>query len=106
MRNHSFVLLVSGLLCVGSAEAANPQAAAAAAKGVCGSCHGPEGISPSNSDSIPNLAGQKEAYLANVLKAYRSKEGRDHPMMHSFAKNLSDDEIENLAAYFSSLKPG
>lgn len=106
MRKGSVLLLLSGLWGFGSAQAANPQAAEAAAKGLCGSCHGPAGISPSNSDTIPNLAGQKETYLANVLKAYRSKEGRDHPMMHTFARNLNDAEIENFAAYFAGLPPG
>jgi cytochrome c553 len=50
----------------------------------------------------PNLAGQKEGYLVKQLKAFRDGVRTD-PMMSPMAKPLTDDDIENLAAYFSSL---
>ena len=72
------------------------------ASNVCASCHGVNGISAS--DAFPNLAGQKAAYLESALKAYRSGT-RKAPMMNNMAANLYDNDIENIAAYFSSLKP-
>ncbi len=52
----------------------------------------------------PNLAGQKEAYLASSLKAYRDRT-RNFAMMNSIAALLTDEEIANLAAYYAHLKP-
>ena len=76
-------------------------AAAGKAKAVtCSGCHGANGISIS--PAWPNLAGQKEAYLAKQLKDFRSG-SRNDPTMSAMAKPLSDDDIANLAAYFSSL---
>ena len=68
----------------------------------CAACHGNNGISLI--PNYPNLAGQKEAYLKDALKAYRDG-GRKNPIMTQMAANLSDDDIANLAAYFSSLDP-
>jgi cytochrome c553 len=67
----------------------------------CAACHGAEGKSPS--DLWPNLAGQKAGYLAKQLKAFRDGTRTD-PMMTPFAKPLTDADIDNLAAYFSSLQ--
>ena len=66
----------------------------------CMACHGSAGISPNG--IWPNLAGQKEAYLIKQIKAFRDG-GRIDPMMAPMVNHLSDDDIENLAAYFSSL---
>lgn len=67
---------------------------------VCAACHGAEGIGAS--DLWPNLAGQKFGYLVKQLKAFRDGT-RSDPMMSPFATPLSDADINNLAAYFSSL---
>jgi cytochrome c553 len=69
--------------------------------GLCAACHGAEGVSAN--DIWPNLAGQKEGYLKKQIKAFRDGDRKD-PMMSPMASPLSDDDIENLAAYFSSLK--
>ena len=66
----------------------------------CAACHGGEGISPT--DIWPNLAGQKEQYLVAQLKAYRDGT-RENAQMSPMAANLSDEDIANLAAYYSSL---
>lgn len=66
----------------------------------CVACHGSAGIS--TQDMWPNLAGQKAGYLAIALKAY--KDGtRKNAIMSGMATSLSDDDIINLAAYYSSL---
>lgn len=67
----------------------------------CVGCHGTAGIS--NNNLWPNLAGQKEGYLAKAIKDYRDG-NRSDPMMSSMAKPLSDQDVADLAAYFSSLK--
>jgi cytochrome c553 len=51
----------------------------------------------------PNLAGQKQGYLASSLKAYRDG-SRKNAMMSAMAKGLTDKDIANLAAYYSGLK--
>jgi cytochrome c553 len=51
----------------------------------------------------PNLAGQKQAYLASALQMYRDGR-RKNAMMSAMAKNLTDADIANLAAYYASLK--
>jgi len=66
----------------------------------CAACHGGEGISPT--DVWPNLAGQKEKYLFDQLKAF--KDGtRVNSQMAPMVANLSDDDMANLAAYYASL---
>ncbi len=69
---------------------------------VCASCHGPSGVSMI--PNYPNLAGQKEMYLAEQLKAFRDGT-RKNMIMAPMAAGLSDDDIANLAAYYSSLDP-
>jgi len=67
----------------------------------CFNCHGSEG--KSQNAQFPILAGQKPAYLVNQLRAFR--EGtRKNGMMNHIAANLSHQEMNNLAAYFASLK--
>jgi len=65
-------------------------------------CHGREGVS--SSAGTPNLAGQKAAYLAAQLSAFKSKD-RKNDLMASIAGQLSDEDIKALAQYWSSL-PG
>jgi cytochrome c553 len=68
----------------------------------CASCHGPKG-STGNVQS-PILASQQSTYLANQLKAFKAGD-RINLMMQSMTANLSNEDIHNLAAYFSSQKP-
>lgn len=67
----------------------------------CVACHGADGIGTMATN--PNLAGQKEEYLVSATKAYRDGT-RSNDMMKMFTMSLSDADIENLAAYYSSLK--
>lgn len=90
-------LLLSGAATVCAADLAAGKAKAAS----CAGCHGANGIS--NNPLWPNLAGQKAPYLVKQLKAFRDG-ARQDPMMSPMARPLSDADIENLAAYYSSLK--
>lgn len=82
-----------------SAQAADAAAGKARAA-TCVACHGANGISPN--EMWPNLAGQKEAYLAAQIKAFRDGT-RQNPMMSPMAAGLSDADIANIAAYYAGL---
>lgn len=68
----------------------------------CAACHGINGVSVSG--DIPNLAGQKIKYLLGQLKAFKSG-NRKNAMMNAIAAQLSNSDIENLAAFWNNL-PG
>ena len=86
----------------GTAAFAGDMAAGKSKSATCSSCHGGNGIS--SMDLWPNLAGQKAAYLAKQLRAFRDGT-RNDAVMAGMAKALSDTDIEDLAAYYASL-PG
>ena len=98
-----WVLMVLGLAGISGGAVADAEAGKATAIGRCAGCHGPKGVSAA--DTFPNLAGQKKTYLVNALKAYRDKT-RNAAIMNGMAASLSDQEIDDLAAYFSALEPG
>jgi len=65
----------------------------------CAACHGAAGESAG--PQWPILAGQYSSYLEHSLKAYRSG-SRQNAIMQGFAGQLSDQDIEDLAAYFAA----
>jgi cytochrome c553 len=66
----------------------------------CAGCHGAEGVS--GNPAWPSLAGQQRGYLVGALQAYQSG-ARRAPTMTSLAKDLSEPDINVLAAYYASL---
>ncbi len=66
----------------------------------CAGCHGSNGIGIS--EEFPNLAGQKQGYILKQLKAFKTGTRKD-PTMSTMAAALSENDMQNLAAYFSSL---
>ncbi len=98
-------LVLAAVLCLVGATSLNAMAGDASAgkakSATCAACHGAAGISAV--PIYPNLAGQKEQYLQIQLKAFRDG-SRKNPIMAGMAAPLSDDDIANLAAYYSSLK--
>ncbi|WP_297527507.1 c-type cytochrome [Thiohalobacter sp.] len=64
----------------------------------CQACHGPDGNSVD--PQYPRLAGQYADYLVQALKDYKSG-ARNNPIMKGFAAGLSEQDMEDLAAYFS-----
>ena len=66
----------------------------------CQTCHGLDG--QAKLPDAPNLAGQGEIYLAKALKDYRGG-GRQNEMMSLVARNLKDDDIADLAAYYAAI---
>jgi len=94
-------LAISATVMMASPVFAGDIAAGKAKSGVCAACHGAEGISAV--PMYPNLAGQKEAYLAKQMKDFKSGNRKD-PVMAPMAMGLSDEDIANIAAYYASLK--
>jgi cytochrome c553 len=95
--------------------AAAPAMAGNAARGeelakkfACASCHGADYKTPID-PSYPKIAGQYDDYLFFALKSYKTEKnavvGRNHPSMVGFAKQLSTQDMKDLAAYLSKL-PG
>jgi cytochrome c553 len=67
----------------------------------CLGCHGIEGYRNAYPDyAVPRLRGQRPEYLTTALQEYRSG-ARQHPTMHLQASSLSDQDIADVAAYFS-----
>jgi cytochrome c553 len=105
MKYRLFALSVAlGLLPAVStqtAEAGDPEAGRLKAS-MCQGCHGIPGYRNAYpAYHVPKLGGQHAAYLVSALKAYRSGE-RSHPTMRAIAASLSDQDIADLAAYFSA----
>lgn len=93
------VLFAASILVSGIAFAGGDAEAGKAASATCAACHGADGNStiPTN----PKLAGQYESYLLQALKAYKSG-ARKNAIMSGFASALSEQQMADLAAYFSS----
>ena len=66
----------------------------------CASCHGQNGIG--RSELIPNLAGQNDVYLLSALRAYKSGTRTD-ARMNAMLKDVADDQLTELARYYSEL---
>lgn len=100
-------LTLSAFLLAVSVAGASPALAADAQAGKtkamqCQACHGMDG--KAKLPEAPHLAGQNETYLVKALKDYKTGARKDE-MMNLMAKPLSDKDIANLAAFYSSLKP-
>jgi cytochrome c553 len=89
------------LACAAASSQAADRAAGKAKAAACAVCHGPLGMSML--PNAPHLAGQPEIYLAEQLRAYRSGR-RAHEVMAVIAKPLSDADIDDLAAWYGSIR--
>lgn len=90
---------VAALGAYGSAQAAGNVAAGKAKSVTCAACHGADGNSVA--PNFPKLAGQGEAYLLKQLHDFKSG-ARKNGIMSGMVAPLSEQDMENLAAYFSS----
>ncbi|MFC3193429.1 c-type cytochrome [Marinicella sediminis] len=95
-------VLILCLLFVGStAIAGDAEKGKEKAQQVCATCHGMDGVGIDN--TYPKLAGQYADYMERALKDYRSG-ARKNAIMAGFAATLTDEDIENVATYYSTLK--
>ena len=95
----SFLFAIFTSLLFASSAMAGDVAAGKAKSMICAACHGANGISMN--PMWPNLAGQKEQYLAKQIKAFRDGTRKD-PTMAPMVAALTDDDIANLAAFFAA----
>lgn len=84
---------------VGDAKAAHDKIS------MCIGCHGIKGYKASFPEvfHVPMIAGQNAEYIVSSLKEYASG-ARTFPTMEAIAKSLSEQDMADLAAYYSSLK--
>ncbi|MES2403635.1 MAG: cytochrome c [Pseudomonadota bacterium] len=94
------LLAASLVLAFGTASAKGNAAAGKTKAAACAACHGTDGngIAP----NYPALAGQYPDYLEQVLHEYKDGQ-RTNAIMNGMASPLSDQDIDDLAAYFSGL---
>jgi cytochrome c553 len=100
------VVLMAGFVCFASSAFAKGDPA----KGkievyTCHGCHGITGYQSMNPEyHVPRIAGQNEQYIIDALNEYRSG-ARKFPTMNAQAHSLTEQQIEDIAAYLSSLAP-
>ncbi|NWG72870.1 MAG: cytochrome c [Parvularculaceae bacterium] len=102
MNKLLFAATCAVALAAAPALAADYEAGKKKAAEVCAACHGEDGTKPLTPET-PILAGQYADYLAHSLEAYK-KGARQNPLMSPMAQPLTDEEIRNLALYYSRQK--
>lgn len=97
-------LMIAGIIAAlgvaGAAQAGGDVQAGKARAAGCAGCHGAngEGKAPN-----PALTGMPESKFIQAIKDYKSGK-RPNPLMKTFAGQLNDQDVANLAAYYASLK--
>ena len=94
--------LAALLLLCQSATAYDADAGRQKAEAVCTPCHGKDGVS--EQPTVPSIAGQWNDYIVLALFQFRNGH-RPSEVMGPIAKPLTDNDLGNLAKYYSSLKP-
>ncbi len=102
MKALGLLAVIAGASLSAYAFAQDSADAGAAKAAVCLACHGPNGNSVN--PEWPSLAGQGARYLAEQLKLFRAGK-RTNPVMMPLAMGLSDQDIEDLAAYYAAQTP-
>ena len=99
--------LVSSCIALPAAAADGNAAAGKAKDSMCQGCHGiPDYRTAFPSVySVPKIGGQHAAYIVKALQAYKSGE-RVHPTMTAIAASLSDQDMADLAAFYSAAPGG
>ena len=100
IRRLTVIIVAASFGIAGTAQAAGDAAAGKTKAALCAACHGDngQGVAPN-----PALAGKPEAEQVKALKDYKSG-AKSNPLMSPMAAILSDQDMENLAAYYASLK--
>jgi cytochrome c553 len=102
-RLFTMVSILAMALASGAVFAAGNAAAGKEKSQTCAGCHSATG--DSTNPQFPKLAGQHDDYIVRALSEYKSG-ARKNPIMKGFAAGLSTQDMEDLAAYFSSQAPG
>lgn len=106
MKNRILPSLLAFGLCLsiaGVAHAAGDPVAGKNKTSMCAGCHGIPGWRTAYPEvySVPKLGGQHAKFIVDALKQYQSG-ARNHPSMKAIATSLSEQDMEDLAAYYSS----
>ena len=98
----AFAAAVVAMAFAGPAAAEGDAKAGAKKIQMCQGCHGIAGFKTAYPVvyHVPRLGGQSPGYIVSALKAYKSGD-RNHPTMRGIAAGLSDQDMANLAAYYS-----
>ncbi|NKB36194.1 MAG: c-type cytochrome [Gammaproteobacteria bacterium] len=103
LRNFCFLMSVL-LPLFGGSVLANGDIAAGKSKSVtCSACHGQDGNGVESLPMQPRLAGQHAEYTAKQLRDYQSK-ARENAIMAPMIAALSEEDINDISAYYASLK--
>ena len=97
----AFLIIALSLAAIDGARAAGDAAAGRKKAQLCQACHGVDGLS--KIPEAPSIAGDSEFYLIKQLKAFRSGQ-RTQEQMSIVAQQLTDEDIANLAAWYSSIQ--
>ena len=101
MRGGKWIVAAFALTVAGGAQAAGDAAAGQQKSAPCQACHSTDGNSVVG--MYPKIAGQHPSYAIAQLKALRDGQRKD-PVMSPMAANLSDQDIEDLAAFYAGQK--
>jgi len=106
MNRTGIALAVAAIAFAGVARAQTPAGDAAAGAGkvsMCIGCHGIDNYKTAFPEvySVPKLGGQHAAYIVKALQAYKAGD-RTHPSMRGIAGSLTDKDMADIAAYYSS----
>lgn len=97
------LVAATALTGMGSAHATGDKANGRSLVYTCNGCHGVTGYENAYPTyHVPRIAGQNEQYIIAALHEYKSGD-RKHPTMGAQAQSMSDQEIEDIAAYLSSI---
>ncbi len=106
LRTLTTVGLFTALAALGMPSYADGDAAAGKGKtAMCAGCHGIPGFRTAYPETyhVPKLGGQNAGYIVSALKAYKVGD-RSHPTMKAIAASLSEQDMADLAAYYSAAK--
>jgi len=96
-----FAALVLTLFAIGSVQAGGDPAHGKELSADCADCHGEDGKGDADT---PTLVGHDEAYFVEQLKAFKSGERKDEDdTMLMFTEDLSEQDMQDLAAYYATL---
>ena len=101
LTDYRIAMALLSASCFAAGSAAASEVEDGRAKSVqCVACHGQAGVTAN--PTFPNLAGQNATYLAIQLEHFRNGR-RHHPLMSPVAESLSEQDIQDLAMYFSRI---
>jgi cytochrome c553 len=109
MKAAHFTAVVAALACAASwtAQAAGDPVAGRNKNSMCAGCHGIPGWRTAYPATykVPKLGGQHPEYIVEALKQYKSGD-RSHPSMKGISASLSEQDMQDLAAYYASSYSG